>query len=199
MIASQEINIAALLKDCPEGTKLYSSLCGECYLYQITEDKVCITDLDGRHFDFSGYGKIEPSGECLLFPSKEVRDWYYFGCRYMTGGDNTLHILTENGGMNVLCCDCTDRNKAFFIDHDRTIRETEIGSFVWQNLEAIGARIELRTLVRVQLGKIMYIPVEAYDENGKPLIEECDVRWAIRNQIPQEWELEKLEWSTGNE
>lgn len=36
-----KINVAERLKGCPEGTKLYSTLCGECILSEILEDDIC--------------------------------------------------------------------------------------------------------------------------------------------------------------
>lgn len=38
-----KINVAALLKDCPKGTKLYSPICGE---YELEELKPKIEDTD---------------------------------------------------------------------------------------------------------------------------------------------------------
>ena len=75
-------NIAEILKDCPTGTKLYSPICGECELFYINEDKglietklkcgrIIVFQIDGRVFD--------GIGECLLFPSKDNRDWNTFG------------------------------------------------------------------------------------------------------------------------
>ena len=78
-------NIAEILKDYPKGTKLYSPLCGECELsdevnelevYPITvyskdsESSLYFTfTKDGR------YSAFTKNGECLLFPSKDNRDW----------------------------------------------------------------------------------------------------------------------------
>lgn len=78
MNMEQKINIAELLKDCPKGTKLYSPYCGECEL-------VCVTDNNGisikcEHFTHICFedGAFLSNGECLLFPSKENRDWSKF-------------------------------------------------------------------------------------------------------------------------
>jgi len=78
-------NIAEILKDCPKGTKLYSPICGECELLEITNryalairvkcvksKRIFIFSADGR-FMYNGN-----EGECLLFPSKENRDWSTF-------------------------------------------------------------------------------------------------------------------------
>lgn len=71
--------IADCLKNAPKGAKLYSPICGECTFNYIDEEEV-IHALYGDNFPitFTKYGQFnidEFDGECLLFPSKEVRDW----------------------------------------------------------------------------------------------------------------------------
>lgn len=71
------MNIAEILKDAPKGTKLFSPLFGEVELKSVSdviiEVKVGISVStfynDGRYY------KDYPSGECLLFPSKDERNW----------------------------------------------------------------------------------------------------------------------------
>lgn len=75
-------NIAKILKDKKEGTKLYSPIFGECFLkdvdfkarYPIAIGGENLEDYflkDGRYYDV-------PSSECLLFPSKHMKDWTSF-------------------------------------------------------------------------------------------------------------------------
>lgn len=82
------INIAEKLKDCPKGTKLYSPLFGEVELVRIDMGNhrfsIIVKVLeDGTPYSvvtFTAEGKwygIEQS-ECLLFPSKDNRDWNKF-------------------------------------------------------------------------------------------------------------------------
>lgn len=82
----QNINIAGILRDMPKGTKLYSPLFGEAKFDKITiADMICIssTNDNGKevynHFMKNGsfYSSYSQS-ECLLFPSKEMRDWTKF-------------------------------------------------------------------------------------------------------------------------
>lgn len=71
------MNIAEILKDAPEGTKLYSPLFGEVELQSVSdlmiEVKVGVSTStfyrDGRYY------KSYPNSECLLFPSKNKRNW----------------------------------------------------------------------------------------------------------------------------
>ena len=78
------INIAELLKDAPEGIKLYSPLFGEvklkCANLNITEYPIAIIAKNGDSLLFDKYGRYFnsdrfPDGECLLFPSKDYRTW----------------------------------------------------------------------------------------------------------------------------
>ena len=73
------INIVDILKDCPNGTKLYSPICGNCRLIKIYNGLGfdVINDTD-EVFNFSYDGRYHLNGECCIFPSKENRDWNKF-------------------------------------------------------------------------------------------------------------------------
>lgn len=80
-----KINIAEILKDKPQGTKLYSSACGKCTLEE-ADDKSFKISFYNSKFGFmnggEGYldknGKLYDEGECVVFPSREMRDWEKF-------------------------------------------------------------------------------------------------------------------------
>ena len=77
------MNIAEILKDCPIGTKLWSPLCGDCNLYTVACDgtyPIVVNTETGQVRTFTSEGKYlrYEGGECLLFPSKENRDWTLF-------------------------------------------------------------------------------------------------------------------------
>lgn len=77
------MNIAEILKNAPKGTKLYSLEYGTVTLEEInlnaTYPIIVKTDLDEeRHYHNDGRPNINYMGECLLFPSKEQRDWSKF-------------------------------------------------------------------------------------------------------------------------
>lgn len=78
------MNIAEILKYCPKGTKLYTTIFGE-----VTLDKIDIHDIYPivvyklnnikTSFNKEGYYLEDyPGSECILFPSKEQRDWSKF-------------------------------------------------------------------------------------------------------------------------
>lgn len=81
----EKINIAKILKDKPRGTKLYSSACGKCKLEEVDDKSFKISFYNSK-FGFmnggEGYldknGKLYDDGECIIFPSKEMRDWSKF-------------------------------------------------------------------------------------------------------------------------
>lgn len=80
---NENINLIEILKDCPQGTKLYSTMYGDVEFESINEDKShpIIVRIDDDHTEcFSIDGKIYSfyDGECVLFPSKEERDWSKF-------------------------------------------------------------------------------------------------------------------------
>lgn len=80
-----KINIVEILKDKPQGTKLYSSACGKCNLEEVDDKSFKISFYNSK-FGFmnggEGYldknGKLYDDGECIIFPSKEMRDWSKF-------------------------------------------------------------------------------------------------------------------------
>ena len=80
----KNINLVEILKDCPAGTKLYSSIFGEVTFMKIYKDNtfsiMVITSRDEIvHFSAKGqYYQSYDDSECLLFPSKDQRDWSKF-------------------------------------------------------------------------------------------------------------------------
>lgn len=85
------INIAEKLKGCPKGTKLYSPMCGEVELVRIDMGRhkfpiiVRVSDNKAPYSNetFTAEGKWcdTEQSECLLFPSKDNRDWNKFDYR----------------------------------------------------------------------------------------------------------------------
>ena len=80
---NEKINLIEILKDCPEGTKLYSPIYGDVELVKVIQaDEYPIQiKLDNNSTDeFTKDGRIfeDYNGECMLFPSREQRDWGKF-------------------------------------------------------------------------------------------------------------------------
>lgn len=70
-------NIAEILKDQREGLPLWSPAYGNVELKKATDTGVVIRTKCG-YFQLDVDGKIYAEGECMLFPSKEQRDWEEF-------------------------------------------------------------------------------------------------------------------------
>lgn len=79
---NENIDLTKILKDCPKGTKLYSTIFGEVEFNKIEESNYPIVFIkaDGGNFKTTANGKHYESynGECTLFPSKDQRDWSKF-------------------------------------------------------------------------------------------------------------------------
>lgn len=79
---NENIDLTKILRDCPKGFKLYSSVFGEVEFVNIHEVSRSIEykTNTGRNFDVSYDGKFfrNYDGECTLFPSKDQRDWSKF-------------------------------------------------------------------------------------------------------------------------
>ena len=81
----EKINIAEILKDKPQGTKLYSSACGKCELKEADDKSFKVSFyrskfgfMIGGEGIFDKNGNLYDDGECVVFPSKEMRDWAKF-------------------------------------------------------------------------------------------------------------------------
>lgn len=85
----EKLNLVEILNGCPKGTPLYSQIIGECALSMVWTD--CDTDYPievesttryGEEFteEYTSDGRAdaEHDGECLLWPSRDCRDWSQF-------------------------------------------------------------------------------------------------------------------------
>jgi hypothetical protein len=94
-------NIAEILKNTPKGTKLYSPIFGECKFDHVSPCNSIYVRYKDTQIEFNKYGQFsldDSDGECLLFPSKKVRDWNRF-CPFkpfdkvvVRDGDYSWHI-----------------------------------------------------------------------------------------------------------
>lgn len=80
-----KINITTILKDKPKGTKLYSTVHGKCTFKSITDEIFKINFCTSKFgLTQTGecvlikFGNMFDGGECVVFPSKEMRDWSKF-------------------------------------------------------------------------------------------------------------------------
>lgn len=103
------MNIAEILKYCPEGTKLYSLVDGEVTLKGV-EDSECAQypiEVNTNNYKSNLYTKDglfynNGFGECVLFPSKDQRNWSKFRIPVKKGDimmqiDGTLPFIASGG------------------------------------------------------------------------------------------------------
>ena len=79
----ENLNLEEILKDCPEGTELYSTIFGEVKLDYIENDSeypIYVKSKSGFSESFTSRGELysDYNGECTLFPSRDQRDWSKF-------------------------------------------------------------------------------------------------------------------------
>ena len=84
---NENLDLTKILKGCPKGTEFYSPLCGELRFEEIYIGDECPVILFSPNtalpveFTQEGYFLNEykhHGAECLLFPSKDQRDWSKF-------------------------------------------------------------------------------------------------------------------------
>lgn len=88
-----KLNIAEILKDKPEGTKLWTDVFGSVTLYVVTD--VCDAFQVKHHNKepwFDKEGKLYREGVLCIYPSNSMRDWSKFAWKkgdvLMAGVDN---------------------------------------------------------------------------------------------------------------
>ena len=96
----EKINIAEILKGKSNGIRLYSPIFGECAFSFVREDtnEIFVKKHNGLIDYFNSKGLYNILGECLLFPSKEMRDWSKFLWKkgdILVSNDNDSHIIFE--------------------------------------------------------------------------------------------------------
>lgn len=77
------MNIAEKLKFCPKDTRLYCTVYGNCLFQGVLSSKIWLFVENNNTFtphviNLHSDGSFNNHGECVLFPSKENRDWSTF-------------------------------------------------------------------------------------------------------------------------
>ena len=113
----EKINVAEILKDKPQGTKLYDLL----YNIDVESDTIsttdtetvvwCINETDNNttcHRGYSEFGTVRgyPDGLQILLPSKEMRDWSKFAWKkgdVLVNKDGDVYIIFERFADDTYC------------------------------------------------------------------------------------------------
>ena len=85
---NENIDLTQILKDCPKGTKFYSTLFGEVIVNVLSSDigysnPIILFKSENDTIPLCALSKTGKynsrfNGECTLFPSKDQRDWSKF-------------------------------------------------------------------------------------------------------------------------
>ena len=99
---TNNINVLEVLESKPNGTKLWCVLFGKCFLDGIDINNIRPIRIGiekGDTFKLTANAKLGGKyidGDCLLYPSKEMRDWYRFAWKK---GDI---LISSDGGTEVI-------------------------------------------------------------------------------------------------
>lgn len=78
---NENIDLTKILKDCPKGWKFYTPIWGEVTFNRIRKEycDICIDTVCGyQTLTMEGYYIYTSGAECIIFPSKDQRDWSKF-------------------------------------------------------------------------------------------------------------------------
>ena len=83
---NEDLNLAETLKDCPKGTKLYSTIFGDVELVEVSQREDIAYPIEFKKsnripsYYLTKDGRVykDLDGDCTLFPSKDQRDWSKF-------------------------------------------------------------------------------------------------------------------------
>lgn len=114
---NENLNLVKILKDCPKGTPLYSTIHGNVNFIGIDDKEITypieieVSDKDGclETESYTSHGRFyhNYNGECALFPSEEQRDWSKFKVKKPKFDPKTLQpfdkVLVRDGSFPWRC------------------------------------------------------------------------------------------------
>ena len=123
---NENLDLTKILKDCPKGTRFYSTLFGEVELVEVSQIEDIVYPIGIKKLNnISIYyltkdGRIykDCDGECTLFPSKEQRDWSKFKPKKPKFDPKTLQPFDR---VLVRDKDCENWNCGFFSHKDASV------------------------------------------------------------------------------
>ena len=186
----EKINIAEILKNKPQGTKLYADAFGELSIediYAEGKDELGITlsSKDGDELLFYNNGKYNIYGEPILVPSKSMHDWSKFAWKkgdvLVSEGRGRLHVIFEGfnddtyttfKGKHYICNydDNEDYNEEEYNDYNKEVNERTI-EFKKDNDD--GAQTYINTIEKRLGGKLNRETLEI--EKTQPEFKDGDI------------------------
>lgn len=118
---NEKLNLVEILKDCPKGTKLWSPLCGECEFEEIRYGEIFLIHTralcDRSLFKFMDDGKFyDNDGVCVLFPSREQRDWSKFQKPFKDG--DVIYVSTRRNSWVSIFKNDTENQMFTYADYN---------------------------------------------------------------------------------
>lgn len=186
----EKINIAAILKDKRNGLRLYSPIFGECTFCCVREETndICVKKYNGEKDFFDSKGLYYNTGEVMLFPSKEMRDW----SKFFKKGDVLVYI---DGKCKVIFDKFDDDKYTSFIGKHylesygkdgelQDYEEVHCGSTVKYTKESEeAAQTYINTIEERLGGKLNHETLEI--ENAQPEFKDGDI--VVTDAVPSMW------------
>lgn len=139
----KELNISAILKDKPAGTKLWSPIFGNCVFSRLSGSGIRVfpihngfTSTEEKSFFVTGQYTL--AGEVCLFPSKQMLDWEKFAWKK---GD----VLVNSRGLKILFDRWANDNYTSF--YAKTINLVE-DAFLDTNLHTLASEMEAKSFIK---------------------------------------------------
>lgn len=171
----KELNISAILKDKPVGTKLWSPIFGNCVFSRLSGSGIRVFPIHNgftarEEKSFFVTGQYTLAGEVCLFPSKQMLDWEKFAWKK---GD----VLVNSRGLKILFDRWANDNYTSF--YAKTINLVE-DAFLDTNLHTLASETEAKSFIKCIEekfgGKLNLETLEI--EHPKPEFKDGDIAFA---------------------
>lgn len=175
---NENIDLIEILKNCPEGTKLYSPVFGEVEFKKINTSKVYSINvklISGLIISFTREGKLYNSyyykdAECVLFPSKEQRDWNKFTAPWYKKESDTISCLEEQGKKEYVLKSSKDEDVRKFMQYiEKQAKAYEFNILLNRSYDIYAFAKDL----------LVWLEKQGKKSSWKPSKEEMDVLYSL--------------------
>ena len=176
-----KINIAEILKDKPQGIRLYSPIFGECAFCFVREetDDICVKKHNGEKAFFDSKGLYNTLGECLLFPSREMRDWGKFAWKkgdVLVSNDGKVEVIFEKFRSDTYQSFVGKHHLDSIDENLHYLDEGEYSTFNFNIEKEDAAQTYINTIEERLGGKLNLETLEI--ENAQPEFKDGDIAFA---------------------
>ena len=175
----EELNIAAILKDKPQNTRLWSPIFGDVYLKDITDVNNNMIRITHHGVDniFMNNGKVWADGDVCLFPSRWMHDWQKFAWKK---GD----VLVNSRGLKILFDRWADDNYTSF--YAKTINLVE-DAFLDTNLHTLASEKEAKSFIKCIEEKFGgKLNLETFEIEKQPKFKDGDILY-VKTKLGSEY------------